>query len=289
MLLVALLDRIIPTKLIARPRAFSSSLPQLGGTRRSARVALLTAATRLGMFAAPLLVGASLGTRDGADGWLYGYGAALAAAGAFSGVLEQRAATRAAAAFGYGRRAVRRVVDGWSARALAASLAGAVAGAALLVGIEPAGMPLARVLTIYALFAVVLAAASLGALSAGALVAAGRVEAAVSSQAIRGTTALAGAAVACALGDVWPLAVALAAGELARAMWLRMRLATVLGKTSRRSGAPLETRGRAAGALGAVAVVLATGLLSHVSHPAAALLVAGEILYAVMLSSRDRR
>src|SRR5437667_428358 len=83
----------------------SPSLPSLGRARRTARVALLSAGARLGLYAAPLLVVAALG----AGPWLYGYAAALAAAAVFAGALEPRAARRAAQCFGYGPRAVRRL------------------------------------------------------------------------------------------------------------------------------------------------------------------------------------
>src|SRR5438874_9182976 len=94
MVLVALIDRF---PALARPRAAASSrsLPSLGRAARSARLALLAAGARLGLFVAPLVVVASLG----AGGWLYGYAAALAAAAAFAGALAQGAATRAAQAF----------------------------------------------------------------------------------------------------------------------------------------------------------------------------------------------
>jgi putative peptidoglycan lipid II flippase len=196
-----------------------------GALTRVLRVTALSALAKGSGFLVPIVVAAGFGAGVVTDSYFLAYAAVILAGNSVGSALENSTVPDAARALQAGRTAAARRLDDLARRALgwgAISMVGG--GVALTVGLAvatPSGVEPVRVLIMYALLSPIPVAMCVSGTYSGGLVAAGKLELSVVSNGLRGVGALAGAVVASLAGSLWPLAVGLGLGELARTTWLR--------------------------------------------------------------------
>lgn len=196
-----------------------------GALTRVLRVTALSALAKGSGFLVPIVVAAGFGAGVVTDSYFLAYAAVLLAGQSVGSALENSTVPDAARALQAGRTAAARRLDELARRALGwgavSTLGGVVALAVGLTVAAPAGVEPIRVFVLYALLSPIPVAMCVSGTYSGALVAAGKLELSVVSNGLRGVGALTGAVVASFAGSLWPLAIGICLGELARTTWLR--------------------------------------------------------------------
>jgi putative peptidoglycan lipid II flippase len=192
---------------------------------RVLRVTMLSALAKGSGFLVPIVVAAGFGAGVATDSYFLAYAAVILAGASVGSALENSTLPDAARALRSGRTAAAHRLDQLARRGLgwgAVSMLGG--GLVLAIGLAvaaPSGVAPARVLLMYALLSPIPVAMCVSGTFSGALVAAGKLELSVVSNGLRGVGALVGAVAASFAGSLWPLAIGLGLGELARTTWLR--------------------------------------------------------------------
>ncbi len=201
--------------------------PGRSGVRRVVRLAALSLAAKGPGFLIPLVIASAFGAVAYTDAYFLAYAGFLIAGGAVGPALEVAVVPYAAAALARGRQAAAGFVVALAHSARSWGVLAAIAGALLLaVGLfvaPPRGVSPGLALGFYLLMAPAVVAWCVAGVLSGALTAAWRLETSALGNAFRGVGALLGAVVAAVLHSLWPVAVGLSVGEIARAAWLGRR------------------------------------------------------------------
>ena len=276
------------TQISSLARAMASTAGTMKGARRAVYLALISGVARAPGFLIPILIAAYYGAGPRTDAYFIVYSAALFIGGTVAQGIEVAIVPFAARAIASGRRAAAGFLDGTALRtSLAAGLAWVV-GAPLVVWASQKGLH--HEVAVYGIcFAPLVILWNTSSVYCGGLVSQDAIGLAIGSALWRGAGGVAAIVLAPHDTGLEAVPVGLAAGELARAWWLRERVLKRLPETSALSqtrsqqfgsaAAAQVLAGAAGGSVGVaerfLAATLGAGAVSHLEYASRLLVIPG--------------
>jgi putative peptidoglycan lipid II flippase len=215
------------------------------GGGQAVRLAVISAVGRAPAFLVPVLMGVFRGAGLETDAYFIAYAAVMVVAGTVAQAVEQSIVPFAARSLSQNARASLNALDRLALRTSLVTTLLWVVAAGIVAALVPAQLG-DRVIP-YMVSLTLLGALWGGAgVFSGALVSQWHIGTATGSMVLRGIGATLGVLVAGETRGLWVVGLGLGLGELARIMWLRQRLWTLVGQGDSEGGASLSGFGRAA-------------------------------------------